>query len=306
MKKVFVRVPASTSNLGPGFDVLGASLKLYNDFEAWLLPKGAPISTIEVFGHGAGVLMKRKKNLTLLAAEYFLRRQGFKRKLHIRAQHRIPIGRGLGSSAAASLGGLLAANALYGSPLSRQDIFKQAAALEGHADNVAASLYGGLCIASGRSEDPPLRLPPPKYLSCVFVIPDFELKTEQARRLLPKAYSRETVVASQFRLAQLMAALTKNQYAYLRQAMQDVLHQPFRSRLIPGFYDVINAACLAGSWGAALSGAGPSMLAFCSGASQGQKIGRAMQQAFARHKVSSHAMILDFDHGGSRVTGLSG
>ncbi|MBI4395856.1 MAG: homoserine kinase [Elusimicrobia bacterium] len=304
-----MKVPATSANLGAGFDVLGLALNHYNEVEmsAWdsdLLP---PLS-LQVEGEGADQLPLNKSNLVYRAACRVMDKAGLKIKaLRIRMVNRIPLSRGMGSSAAAIVGGAVALNAGLGEPLSFNDLLSLAVEEEGHSDNVAPALAGGLCVstvAMGKVEcvswgDKKLF----RGIRAVICVPSFELSTNVSREALPATLSRQDAVFNCSRVALFLSALQHRRYELLSKAMEDRLHQPYRKRLVPGFDDVVLAARDAGAWGVALSGAGPSVLAL-SPEKSARRIGEAMCEAFRKHDISSLWLDLDMSPRGAYVTHL--
>ena len=301
--RVHVVVPASTSNLGPGFDCLGLALGLYNELVLEMHSEnGAP--SVEIQGEGAGSLPKDAANLMVRAANTVLAGR-FKNRLVFKATNRIPLARGLGSSAAAVVAGLFAANRLLKpSPLSKEELFEYAVTLEGHPDNAAPAIFGGAMLSLREAKNnTTFRLKTHKDLTTVVCIPDFELATAKARAVLPPAVPREAAVENISRAMLLASALEQGRWEDLAPAMGDRLHQPYRASLIPGFKAVIEAALNVGNCGAALSGAGSSIIALCRKGPQAQAIGEAMVEAFIKHKVSSRFLILPVDARGVQVLG---
>lgn len=312
MKKVKVRVPATTANLGPGFDVLALALRLYNTVEMEVgAGKSKKKLQIDIVGEGKNNLPRDRRNIVYRAAKLVFDKFHFAPKtLHLKLINRIPLASGLGSSAAARIGGLVSANRLCGERLSREEILNLAAEIEGHADNVSAAMVGGLtvsCISStkGRKgrEIEIVKLNPPENLSCVVCIPNFQIMTRRARKILPKTVKFEQAVFTSSRVAMLLAALIRRRYEFLRMAMEDKLHQPYRKRLVKGMEVVFEEALKAGALGVSLSGAGPSILAFTASSprSCAERVGEAMQKAFARYKVESKYLVLGIDKQGTKV-----
>ena len=297
-----VRVPATTSNLGPGFDVLGMALKLYNELELTALdaPEGL---IIEIEGEGASSLPCGESNAAVEAFRAALPKGCKPRALRLRMKNRIPLGRGLGSSAAARLCGLLAGGAVHDfkeRPLER--LIQEACRMEGHPDNTVPAFYGGLCVSFKDGESfRHLRLKLPKGLGVSVCVPDFQVSTEKARALLPRKVDLRDAVRNSSRLALLVAALEQGRFGWLKIAMQDSLHQPYRKRLVRGMDSVIAAAERAGAFGAALSGSGPTILALTPKGTAQARVGRAMEKAFARAGAKSRALALEIDTEGARV-----
>ena len=291
MKRVKVRVPATTSNLGPAFDAAGLALSLYNELTVeWHKESGDPIFEIE--GEGADSLPKTSENLIFRAAQTVL--AGRSGRLVFKSLNRIPTARGLGSSAAAAVAGLLAANALLGKEaLSQGDLLEYAATLEGHPDNAAPALLGGLVgSVKTRAKSLAYRLDPHPDLRAVVCIPSFELATATARAVLPKTYLREDAVDNVARAFVLGSALEKGHWDRLAVAMEDRFHQPYRSPLVKGMSAVIKAAQQAGACGAALSGAGPTIVALGPAGPDLDHVADAMRAAFAKEGVESRTLVL--------------
>ena len=299
MSEVRVNVPASTTNLGPGFDVLGMALKLYNTVELEVSASGL---CIEIEGEGADILPRDESNLVYRAAKLVFERVGEKPPpMVIRLINRIPLARGLGSSGTAIIGGLMAASITSGANLTRDDILDMAAGMDGHPDNVAASIFGGIVIASPTEQGVTcMKFLPPKPVDVVIVVPDFHLLTSDARAVLPASVDLQTAVFNISRASLLVSALATGDFRLLGIATDDKLHQPCREKLVPGMRDVFRAARSAGeNVAVALSGAGPSIVALC--ADNSARIGESMRQAFLKHNINSRVMTLDIDEEGAMV-----
>ena len=298
MERVTVRVPASTTNLGPGFDALGMALRLYNRVELGLTDGSI---RVEVEGEGAGALETGRENLVYQAAARLF--QGVGRELsglEIRLRNAIPVSRGLGSSSTAIVGGLVGANALLGAPLDREGLLRLAVEIEGHPDNVTPALLGGFQVTSLTDEGlAHLGIPPPDGLRAVVCIPEARVSTAAARRVLPAQYSRADTVFNVSRVALLVAALLTGRTEVLRAAMQDRIHQPYRSSLIPGFEAALQGALEAGALGACLSGSGSTMLALTRG--EEERIGEAMVAAVRAAGAAARWLALEVDTEGAVV-----
>ena len=214
--------------------------------------------------------------------------------------NRIPLARGLGSSAAAWVGGLVAGNALLGSPLDGETVLALAARGEGHPDNVAAALLGGLTVAYGGGDGArALSLPVPEWLRCVVLIPGVSMSTAEARAILPQSVQRADAVFNVQRVALLLASLQAGRADLLPAALEDRLHEPYRLRLFPWMREVTTAARAAGALGCVLSGAGPSLLAVASDETNAATVGRAMEQALHAAGVKGVARPLPVDTRGA-------
>jgi homoserine kinase len=295
-RRVHVTIPATSANLGPGFDALGLALTLYNEVEVSV----ASETTVAVEGEGAGRLPSSDKNVIVRAMRLVYEGAGRRGEpWAIRCVNRIPPARGLGSSAAAWVGGIAAANALLGSPLDRAAMLKLAARAEGHPDNVAAAVYGGLTVASADGETVvALTLPVPPALVWVVLIPEVTSSTSEARAVLPATVPRADAVFNVQRVALLLASLQAGRVDTLGAALDDRLHQPYRRKLFPWMPAVIDAARSAGALGCALSGAGPSLLAIAPGVAEGDAVATAMQKALSRAGIAGTARTLSGDSRG--------
>jgi len=299
-QKVRVRVPASTANLGPGFDVLGLALGLYNEIEVELTGVGL---RLEVEGEGAERLQALgDRNLVVRSVTETLDRLGLRPDgFRIRMVNRIPMSRGLGSSSAAALGGVASAAALAGASLGPEELLDLALPFEGHPDNITPALLGGLTVSAlveGRVRC--VKLPVPEGLRAVAVIPEFHLSTAKARKALPATVPRADAVFNVGRAALFLAAMQAGRLDLLREAAQDRLHQPYRAPLVPGMAEVLAEGERAGALACFLSGAGPTLLALVSG--DGGDIGPRMVACWkARANVTSRAEVLEIDRDGLKV-----
>ncbi len=263
--KVTVKVPATSANLGPGFDCLGMSLGLYNFVTVETAEHSVPLH-VEVSGSGAEQIPKDERNLVFRAFSELYRRAGAPvPAVRIRQENRIPLARGLGSSAAAICAGLIAANRMLSDRFSQEELLCIAAEIEGHPDNVAAALYGGLCISYRVDEGVKCRrIEMPREIEVLLLIPDFTLETKSARAVLPASLPLQDVTFNLGRVALFVSAIDGHRLDELRAGMEDRVHQPYRTCLIPGFEEIREAALAAGAHGVAISGAGPSILVFTS------------------------------------------
>ena len=290
-----VRVPASSANLGPGFDSFALALPLLAEFEL------RPARAWSVSATG-GAVPDGDDNLFVVAARAVARAaRATIAAQHVEQRSAIPIARGLGSSAAAIVGGAVAANALLGEPFDRRTLLRLATEVEGHADNVAAALYGGLTIALPEPDGPvATRIAFPRtWRACVF-IPTATLDTHAARGVLHDQVSRADAVFNLAHAAALVAAVLRSDGALLALAMSDRLHQPARTRLVPALGDIIGAARGAGAYGAALSGAGPSVLAIAP-VRLAARVVSAMEETAAANGVGGRARVLRVRAAGAQV-----
>ncbi len=289
MSAVTVAVPATTANLGSGFDAVGMALELENCFTVDL---SASDFSVEVAGEGAESISRGRDNLFFTAMEQVYRVKGMALPpCSLSIKNCVPTGRGLGSSATAIVGGLTAANHLLGDFLEPSALIDLAAGMEGHPDNVAPAVLGGVVIATGGSQGHfhVLQLPHPAELEAIVAVPDFELPTSRARSVLPHSVPFSDAVFNGSRAALLGAVLATRQWELLHAAMEDRLHQNYRQKLVPGLSEVFAAARAAGALGVAISGAGPAIVALATGGSA--RIGEAMKAAFASAGVDSRILL---------------
>lgn len=297
MNKVFVTVPASTANLGPGFDSLGLALARYNHIELEITGEDL---RIELEGDHAHRLQPDGSNLFAQAVFCLFGELGLPQPgLRIRAACQIPVGSGLGSSAAAIVAGLAAANALLGAELSREQLLCLAHRLEGHADNAAAALYGGLNIVGAGPDGPLSRQVPIPDLMVSLALPELDVPTKTMRKALPGMVPLPDATRNLGWTALTIEALRQGDYELLAWSMQDRLHQPYRKGFIPGFDLVIEAARKAGAAAVALSGAGPGLVAFAP--SHHEEIAEAMANAFRAEGIQAEALVLPVDRSGLQV-----
>ena len=290
-----VRVPASSANLGPGFDSFAVALPLLAEFE--LRPARAWSVTADGDGIPAG-----EENLFVVGARAAAKAAGAGLPAqHVEQRSAIPIARGLGSSAAAIVGGAVAANALLGEPLDRGTLLRVASEVEGHADNVAASLYGGMTVALSDDGGPvATRIAFPRTWRICMYVPSSMLETQQARAVLSDQVSRADAVFNLSHAAALVAAVLRSDGALLSFAMSDRLHQPARTSLVPGLGEIIAAARAAGAFGAALSGAGPSVLAIAP-VRLAPRVISAMEETAAEHGVGGRGRVLRVRAAGAQL-----
>src|SRR5947209_4187392 len=303
---VTVLTPATSANLGPGFDSLGLALQLYNRFTVEESGTDPYLPTIEVQGALGADLSTSPDNLFFRAFALLFERQRIPLPaVRIRMTIHIPPGCGLGSSATAVVGGLVAANELLrarNAALSQAELLPLAVETEAgnHPDNVAPALLGGL-VATMNVEGKihAIKTPFPDTLRAIIFTPSFPMDTVAGRKLLPTSYSKADVTFNTGRVALLLTALQTGRYELIGEAMQDRLHQPYRQTLFPAMPEIIQAAIDAGAHGASLSGGGSSLIALAS--SNFSSILRAMQETARSLGVEGSGRILRADQTGARV-----
>ncbi len=286
MARVSVSVPATSANLGPGFDAFGLALALHDRFSA----EPADEWVVEVAGEGADDFPKDANNPVARSAARLFEEAGEEdRCLRITCDSAIPLGRGLGSSAAAIAGGLLLANAFVTFPLDDEHLFRLAAELEGHPDNVAAALCGGLTLSWADEEGFRCTpLPVSGGLAAVLVVSRLPYKTKRARKLLPPEVPHEDAAFNVGRAALLVTALSLGKRDLLACALEDRIHEQYRLEALPGFEDVRATLLASGASGAVLSGAGPTVIGLVPGDDDEEALGMAAEVAeHAREDVEA-------------------
>ena len=293
-----VKIPATSANLGPGFDCLGLALQLYNTIT---VETDQPFS-ISLTGSYSGGIPADESNLVWRTMCHFWTLIHYPTpSVALTLENHIPPARGLGSSSAAIVGGLVAANLLAGSPYTKYELLQVANALEGHPDNVTPALYGGVTLSIlTEGGILPRILAQRPTLRAVVVIPDLLLKTEKARGILPPHVSRNDAVFNISHAGLLIEAFIREEYSFLKEGMRDVLHQNQRAVLIPGLLETLEAALQAGAYGAALSGSGLTLLALTEPELE-QNVARSMLDVFKKHGVHAQSYALGIDSEGAQV-----
>lgn len=255
---IHIKVPATSANMGPGFDCAGIALNLYNELWVEEIESG-----IEISSKNGKTIPKGENNLIYSTIKSFYQEEEIPMPgIRIIQEDNIPMTRGLGSSAACIVGGLIAANSLSGKNYSVEELAQRAAKLEGHPDNSNPALMGGMIISAMCDEGMKcVKLNIPENLTFAVMIPDFALSTSESRSVLPSEYSRKEVVFNSSRTGLLVASMMTGNIDNLRVAMGDAIHQPYRKKLIRGYDEIFNAAYENGSKAEYLSGAGPTLMA---------------------------------------------
>lgn len=291
-----MRVPATTANMGPGFDCIGMALDYWNELT---VERGE--FHVETIGEGAGELPGDSRNLVVTGVEAAFIKAGKELPpLRYTCHNKIPNGRGLGSSSAAIVSGLVAGAALAGIELDKHDLVSLAADIEGHPDNVAPAIYGGCII--GLNDDgtwviDTVKLP--GELFAVVYVPDAQVNTHESRARLPDNITRADAVYNISRAAMLVNALSAGRLDLLKHATQDRLHQPMRGQVFPAINRIIKAAMNGGAHGAFLSGAGPSVMALTTG--REVTVSYEMSEAARISQVDGKCLVLGMAANGAHV-----
>jgi homoserine kinase len=301
---VKVRVPASTSNLGPGFDTIGLALKIYNTITVEPSSRGVHITAS---GEGNNELSKIEDSMVLKAMRATFRSLGVPdcecEKIHINIENEVPISRGLGGSATAIIGGVLLAAEMCNRKLSYGEILEIALPIDdSHPDNVTPSLVGGLTVSMIENEKVHfLKVPVPSKLNCIVSIPKTGLSTQLARQILPDKVPLKDAVFNLQSIALLLASFVSNNLEALPLAMQDRLHQPYRTALFPQMQDIFKSALEAGADGVALSGAGSSVIAFVEDRNTIERVTSSMQKTLEANEIDGVTIVTDIDFKGAQI-----
>ncbi|MDR0405173.1 MAG: homoserine kinase [Clostridiales bacterium] len=298
---ITVTVPATSANVGPGFDCIGVALALYNTVSARETDGGL---LIEILDESSEFLPRDTKNLVYRAMKSVFDEAGYTPSgLRITQRNAIPVTRGLGSSSASIVGGIMAANALCGAGMSRGDMISFAARLEGHPDNTTPALAGGMTVAAldgGNAYYQKIPIDGNRLKFAVFV-PNFTLRTKKARSVLPSAVPHEDAVFNASRAALLTASVITGNYANLKIALDDRLHQQYRRHLIKGMDGITEQAARCGAWGCCVSGAGPAILSLID-AERAARFSTEMSAFLSREMPEWNLMVLEPDNLGATLT----
>lgn len=297
-----VSVPASTANLGPGFDSLSLALSLFNEFTF----KKLSTEEVKIKMNGLKNLPEDSTNIVYQSFVEPFKKLGKKIPgIEISIESRIPLSAGLGSSSTAIVSGLLAANTFLDKKLSNSDLLSLATRLEGHPDNCAAAMFGGLTISVSSDNDVFVsKFPWPDELLIIVVTPDFDLPTRISRELLPPKVSFGDATFNVSRTAYLLSSLLNKDWEGLKIGFQDRLHQQYRKDLVPGMDSVLQEAINKGALGATLSGAGPTLVAFSNDKNKAQQIAKSMTDKWSESKVKTNPLILTASQKGAKVESL--
>jgi homoserine kinase len=305
--KVFA--PATVANVSCGFDVVGFAVNEPGD-EVTLRLKNTPGLTIsEITGDEGRLTRDPLKNTVGVSIDNFLRHIGSDKGIDISLAKKMPLGSGLGSSAASAVAGVFAVNELLGRPMSQQDLLpfamegERIACGSAHADNVAPSLLGGFVLI--RSYDPldVVKIPTPADLYATIIHPHIEVQTKDARSILRKQISLPDAVVQWGNVGGLIAGLLLSDYGLIGRSMQDVIVEPIRSILIPGFHDVKQSALDAGALGGGISGSGPSIFALSKSKEIAERAGKAMTAVFDRIGIGSEVYVSEINNNGPLIIG---
>jgi len=301
--KYLIRVPATSANLGPGFDCLGLALDLWNEVEISTDTRGL---VIELRGFGEGILPVDETNAIFTAMQKFAEVTGkqLPENIHLTCNNNIPLGSGLGSSAAASVAGLLCASVILNASLSQAKLIEIATQFEGHPDNVAPCVLGGATASLVQDGQVITRQLEIAHFDLVLVHPNFTFPTRVARSAIPKSIPQSDAVFNISHSILTTEALRTGDLDLLRIAMRDKVHQPYRLPLIPGAEEAIKAADKAGAVTTILSGAGPSLIAFSPSPQKNHEIANAIQSAFGSQGLLCEQFFPEISSSGAEIIPL--
>lgn len=298
--RISVSVPATVTNLGSGFDALGLALSIHNRFTAEESKNGLKI---EIFGEGEERLPRNRTNFVYQAMEKVFRRvRKFPRGLTLRLENNIPIGKGLGSSASCVVGGLMLANALVGAKLSRQELLDLAVNVEGHPDNILPAFVGGFTIAvleNGKLTFSRHELN--RRLHAVIIVPDGQILTAKARRVLPKTVPFKDAVFNLSRAALTVSALTGPNLKLLDVSMQDRLHEKYRRKLFPSISRYLEVVKKAGGKGSSVSGSGPTVITFAEENRAAHRMAAKMRSDLRRLRLKGEVLVAPISRQGAKI-----
>jgi homoserine kinase len=301
MDRVKISVPATTANLGVGFDCLGAALTMANEFQFTVVDTDKKLN-ITVEGKEANKVGTDENNLIYQSFVRLYQHIGqTPPNIELKIKLGVPLSRGLGSSATAIIGGLLGANYLAGNALSQEEVREIAIAIEGHPDNVVPALLGNCQLSVGSTNNWQISsIPWHRDIIPVVAIPDFELSTAAARSVLPSEYSRSDAIFNISRMGLLIRGLATNNGEWLTTALADKLHQPYRQQLIIGYEQLQQAAISAGAYGMVISGAGPTLLALTD-LNHLEQVVQSMSTTWTKMGINAEVRSLSLDPVGAKV-----
>ena len=306
-KTIKAFAPATVANVACGFDVLGFALEYPGDEAVIHVSEGSGITIKSISGDEGLLPLDASQNTISLVIQEYLNHIGQDYKIEIELTKLMPLKSGMGSSAASSVVGVYALNELLGCPMKKEDLLQFAvkgeelAAGSAHADNVAPALLGGFVLV--RSYDPldVIKLPTPSKLWCTVLHPQIEVKTKDARSILRKQILLKDAVKQWGNVAGLIAGIMKEDYELMSRSLEDVIVEPIRSLLIPGFNQAKQAALDAGALGSSISGSGPSIFALSKSETEAKKIGEAMKAVYDTLNIESEIHVSKVSEQGPRI-----
>lgn len=299
--------PATVANVCCGFDVLGFAVNFPGDEVILTLNMSQEVTLSKIVGDGGRLPLDATKNTAGVAVQSFLKSIGKRQGVEIELYKNLPLGSGMGSSAASGVAALVAINHLMGNPLTRGQLVVHAMEAEriacgsAHADNVAPCLMGGFVLVRDYNPLDVIKIPATKNLYATLVHPHIELKTSDSRRVLKPTVNLKDAIAQTGNIAGLMIGLTSEDYSLISRSLKDTIAEPIRSAFIPGFEQVRKAAVKAGALGSGISGSGPTMFALSPDHALAEKVGEVMQLEFLKNNLKSEVYVSKVNQEGARI-----
>ena len=307
MKSVKAIAPATVANVSCGFDIFGFAVEAPADEVILTLKKEPGVVIKTITGDGGKLPLESDKNTSGVAVEAFLKEIDSDQGVEIVLNKKLPLGSGMGSSAASSVAALVAINHLFDHPYSREQLLPFAMEAEriacgsAHADNVAPSLLGGFVLIRGYEPLDVTKVPTPSNLYCTLVHPHLELKTSDSRRVLKSSIPLKDAITQWGNIAGLVVGLMKPDYGLIMRSLSDVVAEPIRSVLIPGFDQIKAAAISSGALGCGISGSGPTIFALSTEYSIANAVAKTIQQQFSNMKLKSDVFVSKINDDGARI-----
>ena len=308
-KSIKVVVPATVSNVGPGFDIMGFAINTPVEEMILRLTDKPGIKISKITGDKNGLPLDIKKNTATVALMHMISKLDNKIGVELEIRKKMISGSGLGSSAASAVAAPFALNELLGRPFTKHELLEFALLGEEiasgciHADNVAPCLFGGFILIRGYNPTDIIQLSSPKKLFCTILHPQFEIKTSEARKLIKKNFLLKDVITQTGNAAGLVTGILKSDYDLIKRSLNDLIAEPARATLIPGFYEIKNAALENGSIGCSISGSGPAIFAFSTSEKNGIKIGKAMKKISSKYVKENIVHVSSINTVGPKVIG---
>ncbi|SKC56497.1 homoserine kinase [Ohtaekwangia koreensis] len=307
MKSIKASAPATVANVSCGFDIFGFAVEAPADEVIVTLTDKPGVTITKIIGDDGRLPLEASKNTCGVAVLEFLKAVNSKYGAEIILYKNLPLGSGMGSSAASSAAALVAINELHGNPLTREQLLPFAMESEriacgsAHADNVAPSLLGGFVLIRGYAPLDVATIPTPANLFCTLVHPHLELKTEDSRRVLKPTIPIKDAITQWGNIAGMVVGLMKPDYGLIQRSLNDVVAEPIRSVLIPGFYTIKEEAIKAGALGCGISGSGPTIFALSTERTIAQTVGEAMQKQFDLLQLKSDVFVSKINGEGAMI-----
>jgi len=308
-KSIEVFAPATVANVGCGFDIFGFAVDRPGDRVRVTLTDTAKIEIRKITGDGGQLPREVDRNTAGVAILNYLEKVDYSGGLEIELIKGLPLGSGMGSSAASAVASVVAVNTLLDSPLHREDLLPFVMAAEktacgtAHADNAAPALLGGFFLIRSYQPLDIVRLPVPDWLYCVLIHPNIEIRTAEARAILPEKVPLSSAISQWGNTAALAAALYRDDPELLGRALQDAIVEPVRSRLIPHFEQAQSAALTAGALGCSISGSGPSLFALCRDQNTADEVAEIVKNVYIKNRIRCESYVSQINREGPRILG---